>query len=87
MRQFGFPQGFIDMTRMLSEDATTSVKVNGSISTPFAIRRGVHHGCVLAPYIFLIAAEVMNAMVKVEVETGRVKGIKLPIENLQQVMA
>jgi hypothetical protein len=25
-------------------------------------------GCLLAPYLFLIVAEVMNAMVKVEVD-------------------
>ena len=54
---------------------------------PFAIRCGIRQGCPLAPYLFLIAAEVMNAMVKVEVEVGRVKGIKLPSEDLQQVMA
>jgi hypothetical protein len=40
----------------------------------------------LAPYLFLIIAEVLNAMVRKEVDDRLVKGIELPVENRQQVM-
>jgi hypothetical protein len=83
---FGFPKEFIGITKMLFLDAEASVKVNGSPSSSFQFRRGVRQGCPLAPYLFLIVAEVLNAMVKIEVHEGIVKGIALPVENRQQVI-
>jgi hypothetical protein len=41
----------------------------------------VHQGCPLAPYLNLIIAEALNAMVKEELEVGQIQGIKLLIEN------
>jgi hypothetical protein len=59
-------------------DASSSVKINGSPSPAFVIERGVRQGCPLAPYLFLIIAEVLNAMVKQGMTLGDVKGVKLP---------
>jgi exonuclease III len=78
MSEFGFPAEFIEWTKLLFLGATASVKINGSPSPAFAIERGVRQGCPLAPYLFLIVAEVLNAMVKRGMEIGEVKGIKLP---------
>jgi hypothetical protein len=61
--------------------------VNGSFSESFKIGRGVRQGCPIAPYLFLIVAEVLNTMVAAEVETGRLKGIELPFRNRQQIIA
>ena len=36
----------------------------------------------LAPYLFLIVAEVLNAMVSQEMREGRVQGISLPFNKL-----
>jgi hypothetical protein len=47
----------------------------------------VRQGCPIAPYLFLIAAEVLNNMVMDELAVGRVKGIRLPMENRQQIVA
>lgn len=47
----------------------------------------MRQGCQLAPYLFLIAAEALNAMVKKGVSIGTVKGIKLPRGVRQQVLA
>jgi len=47
----------------------------------------VQQGCPLAPYLFLIITEVLNLMVKSGVQKGDIKGIALPIEDQQQVMA
>jgi hypothetical protein len=33
------------------------------------------------PYLFLIAAKVLNQMVATEMEIGRIKGIELPFKN------
>jgi hypothetical protein len=87
LAKFGFPAEFVAWTRMLFLDASASVKVNGSTITPFEICRGVRQGCPLAPYLFLVVAEVLNAMVKSEVYRGAILGIKLPMENRQQTLA
>ena len=86
MAEFGLPGEFISWTKLLFQDASASVKLNGSPSPAFAIERGVRQGCPLAPYLFLIIAEVLNAMVKRGTEHEDIKGIKL-LGNREQVTA
>jgi hypothetical protein len=69
MRILGFLDKFMGMMQMLFKDATANAKINGSQTTPFKIGREVWQGCPLAPYLFLIVAKVMNAMLKREVAT------------------
>lgn len=87
MRALGLPDEFIDMTELLLLDATANVKVKGSESPSFSISRGVRQGCPLAPFLFFIVAEVLNAMVKNEVRRGAVRGITLPAPGCEQVVA
>jgi hypothetical protein len=87
MEKMGFPEGFIDMVKLLFYEASAFVKVNTSQSAAFQIERGVRQGCPLAPYLFLVVAEVLNSMVKLGVAEGRLKGITLPMEGRQQVLA
>ena len=63
MDKLGFPQVFIKMVSLLFYDASACIKLNGESSPYFPIQRGVCQGCPLAPYLFLIVAEVLNAMV------------------------
>jgi hypothetical protein len=37
--------------------------------------------CARAPYLFLIVAEVLNSVVKIKTIAGRIKGIKLPVDD------
>jgi hypothetical protein len=67
MEKMGFPKEFTDMLRLLFQDAAVCVKVNGSPSESFTINRGVNKGYPLAPYLFLIVAEVLNRMVTTSV--------------------
>jgi hypothetical protein len=87
LSQFGFLEEFIGMMKLLFKDASASVKVNGSLTKSFDIERGVRQGCPMAPYLFLVVAEVMNAMIKMAASTGMVKGINLPGGAHQQVIA
>jgi hypothetical protein len=68
MVNFSLPEEFMDMTKLLFSDAEAEVKVNGFPSPSFKILRGVHQGCPLQPFIFLIVVEVLNTVVKKEVE-------------------
>jgi hypothetical protein len=75
LSKFSFPEEFVDMTKMLFKDASATVKVNGSQTRSFGIKRGMRQGYPMAPYLFLVVAEVLNAMVKEVVNSGMVKGI------------
>lgn len=66
---------------MLLTDASGHVNVNGKLSPSFAIRRGVRQGCPLAPYLFLIVAEVLNFMVKEQARVEAIQGIQLPFDR------
>lgn len=87
MEKMGFPLEFIHMVSLFFCDATAVVKVNGTPSPLFAIERGVRQGCPLAPYLFLIIAEILNTMVTKEMELGSVQDISLPVLGRHQIMA
>jgi hypothetical protein len=78
MNRMGFPQEFIFMTQLLFRGAQACVSMNGRCTKEFLVEQGVKQGCPLAPYLFLIVGEVLNACVKKEVRVGRIKGINLP---------
>jgi hypothetical protein len=87
LEKYGFLAKFIEMAKMLFKEASAMVKINGSQIRTFDIGCGVRQGCPLAPYMFLVVAEVINAMRKVEIGLGKVKGVLLPGGTKQQVIA
>ena len=87
LEKLGFPQVFIKMVSLLFHDALACIKLNGELSPYFPIQRGVRQGCSLAPYLFFIVAEVLNAMVSQEMREGRVRCISFPFEGRQLIIA
>lgn len=90
MEVMGFPLEFIIMVKLLFSNASVVVKVNGALSPQRggeSIERGVRQGCPLAPYLFIILADVLNIAVQTEACAGRIKGISLPFEHRQQILA
>lgn len=85
MAKLGFPDGFVQMVKLLFKEASNHVNVNGRLSPAFPINRGVCQGCPVAPYLFLIVAEALNALVKKQVAANLVKRITLPF-NEQHVL-
>ena len=81
IEQFGFFKSFTNKRMLLFSIAKAFVKINGSSSASFWIKRGVRQGCLLTLYLFLIVAKVFNVMVKCEVKFGGVKGIRLPMDD------
>ena len=82
----GFLREFVSMIKILFEDASACMKVSGSLLESFVIGRGIKQGCPIAPYLFWLTAEVHNTMVVEESLVGKVKGIKLPVEDRQQIV-
>lgn len=76
-------QEFVGMVKMLIQDAETYICLKGTTNV-FKIGRGVKQGCPLAPYLFILAREVLIYMMKITKELGDVRGINLPKGNIQR---
>ena len=54
---FGFSPGFIAKIRVLYSDIASVLKINGGLSAPFNIGRGVRQGCSLSGMLYSLAIE------------------------------
>lgn len=61
--------------------ATTSVLVNGSPTDEFPLKRGLRQGDPLSPFLFLLAAEGLNIVMKSLVETQLFSGYSIRAAN------
>jgi hypothetical protein len=61
--------------------ATASVLVNGSPTDEFPLERGLRQGDPLSPFLFLLAAEGLNVMMKALVEGNRYTGYSVGGQN------
>ena len=52
-----------------------SVKINGKPKGHIVPSRGIRQGDPLSPYVFLLYAEGLSALIKKEVENGRLGGV------------
>jgi len=55
----GYPLHLIDLLAKLYRKQRAKVKVAGTLSEWFSVKRGVRQGCVLSPYLFNILTEMV----------------------------
>ena len=55
MESYGFPQDAINMCKLLYRRSTVQVNVNGVLTEPFEIERGVKQGCPLSAALYTLA--------------------------------
>ena len=60
LRQFGYDQRFIPLSRRIHSGTTARIVVNGDNSSPLPVRSGIRQGCPLAPLLFLLVVEVLG---------------------------
>lgn len=86
MSKLGIPDPFILMVKMLLQDASASVLLNGQSTAQFLILCGVRQGCPLAPYLFLMIGEALNIAAKEEQRLGNIQGILLSDNDTRQLI-
>ncbi len=74
LEKFGFPTPFIQLVQSLYKHAETSVMINGFLSKPYRIHRGVRQGDPLSCLLFDLAIEPLSAMIR---KSG-IKGFDIP---------
>ena len=74
LKKFGFGDSFINWIKILLNDQQSCV-INGGFATQyFTLKRGARQGDPISAYLFIIALEVLFALIKNKVD---IKGIDL----------
>ena len=60
MKHMGFGNNIIDLVKLIFQGCLSYANVNGHLSTPIYIGRGLHQGSPLSPILFLIVAQVFT---------------------------
>jgi exonuclease III len=71
---YNLPESFISTVRSLYENAETKVMVNGVLSSPFKVSRGVRQGDPMSCLLFDIAIEPLANMLRL----SELQGFKIP---------
>ena len=73
---FGFSPVFTAMVRAIYCNSESLVKINGGLSAPFKVKRGVRQGCPLSGMLYSIAIEPLLHRLRSEL-----RGVSLPFCN------
>ena len=75
MKKFEFPEKFIKLIQNLYDNALTTVMINGEMSIPFIVSRGVRQGDAMSCLLFNIAIEPLAEMIR---KSTLIKGLQIP---------
>ena len=75
LKAYGFGPSFLKWVKLLYTDISSSVLVNGHISTPFLVLRSVRQGCGLSPLLYVLSIEPFALKIK---SHPNIHGISLP---------
>ncbi|KAF5371875.1 hypothetical protein D9615_009582 [Tricholomella constricta] len=70
LKKFDLPDVFIDTVRSLYDNAETKIMINGHLSTPWKINRGVRQGDPLSCMLFDLAIEPLAASLRASTLEG-----------------
>ena len=75
MRRLGFSEGWIGLMMMCVKTVSYSVLINRELKGKIIPTRGLRQGDPISPYLFLLCAEGLIAMLKKEECEGRISGV------------
>lgn len=76
LTRLGFSDKWVRWVASLYQDTTSAIKINGSPGPDFRLERSVRQGCPLAPYLFILATDVLGHMLD-DPKYG-IEGLTLP---------
>ena len=64
LRKFGFGPSFCHWVEIFYAHAFSRILVNGSLSCPVYLHRGVRQGCPLSPLLYVLVSEVLSTQIR-----------------------
>ena len=77
MRKLGFSERWIALVLMCIGTVSYSVLINGEAKGNIVPSRGLQQGDPISPYLFLLCAEGLSAMLRKDEELGNIRGISV----------
>ena len=77
MRKMGFGERWIQLTMMCVKAISYSVLINGEPKGKIFLIKGLHQGDPISPYLFLLYAKGLSAMLQRETRLGRINGVSV----------
>ena len=77
MEKMGFPAGWIERVMSCVTTPSFSILVNGKPYGMIQPSRGIHQGDPISPYLFLLCAEGLTALLNKAESEGRIKGVSI----------
>ncbi|GLT69877.1 hypothetical protein SLA2020_419910 [Shorea laevis] len=77
MRAMGFPERWTNCVMMCVRTVEYSVLINGCPTKKFTPSRGIRQGDPLSPFLFLLCAEGLSALLSRAINRGELKGLSL----------
>ncbi len=76
LTKLGFSSTWVRWVRTLYHEASLAIRINGEARPIFQLARSIRQGCPLAPYLFIIAIDVLGHML--EDPRYAIEGLTLP---------
>ena len=64
LKHFGFGNNFTSWIKTLYSDIYSRIKINGFLTDPIRIERGVRQGCPLSAMLFVLMGEVLGDLIR-----------------------
>ena len=77
MLKMGFPEKWVDLIMLCVSTVQYKVLRNGKEVGPIIPSRGLHQGDLLSPYLFILCAEGLSSLIRVNEKAGLIHGVKV----------
>ena len=74
LKKFGYGNNFIQIIKVVYNNIQSRIKINGFLSDPFTLLRGVRQGCPLSMLLYIITAEVLANFI---IADTKIKGLQI----------
>ena len=78
LEKFDFPKEFIKMIKTTYNNIQSTILINGNLTKPFSIRRGLRQGCPLSLILYILIAETLGNFIQ---DSKQIEGYNLPLSK------